>query len=229
METPDLTIRETAALSGVASTVVEKAVQSGIILPRAAPALFPGGSTRYLPARAVVYFHALKAADLTDLPRRHKRAIWSRITGMEPMRLGPVEFAPGATLDLKLALCQFGIANGYREARDRYIKSDPEILGGTPVIDGTRIPVYAVLGGSGTATPSKTCSTTIPMFPGTHSGPPRSTPPPIPYGGGPRDGPGTARTRRVAWRRRDRERWRVLPPASETCNLSVDIRRSQGI
>lgn len=146
METPDLTIRETATLSGVASTVVEKAVQSGIIVPRTAPALFPGGSTRYLPARAVVYFHALKAADLADLPRRHKRAIWSRITGMEPMRLGPVEFAPGATLDLKLALPRFGIANEYREARDRYIKSNPEILGGTPVIDGTRIPVYAVLG-----------------------------------------------------------------------------------
>ena len=83
---------------------------------------------------------------LADLPRRHKRAIWSRITGMEPMRLGPVEFAPGATLDLKLAQPQFGVANGYREARDRYIRSDPEILGGTPVIDGTRIPVYAVLG-----------------------------------------------------------------------------------
>lgn len=146
METPDLTIRETATLSGVASTVVEKAVQSGIIVPRTAPALFPGGSTRYLPARAVVYFHALKAADLADLPRRHKRAIWSRITGMEPMRLGPVEFAPGATLDLKLALPRFGIANEYREARDRYIKSNPEILGGTPVIGGTRIPVYAVLG-----------------------------------------------------------------------------------
>ena len=146
METPDLTIRETAALSGVASTVVEKTVQSGIIVPHAAPALFRGGSTRYLPARAVVYFHALKAADLADLPRRHKRAIWSRITGMEPMRLGPVEFAPGATLDLNLAHIQFGIANGYREVRDRYIKSNPEILGGTPVIDGTRIPVYAVLG-----------------------------------------------------------------------------------
>lgn len=146
MDTPDLTIRETAALAGVASAVVEKAVQSGIIVPRTAPALFPGGSTRYLPARAVVYFHVLKAADLADLPRRHKRAIWARITGMEPMRFGPVEFAPGATLDLKIARSQFGIANGYREARDRYIRSDPEILGGTPVIDGTRIPVYAVLG-----------------------------------------------------------------------------------
>ena len=146
METPDLTVRETAALSGVASTVVEKAIQSGIIVPHAAPALFPGGSKRYLPTRAVVYFHALKVADLADLPRRHKRAIWSRITGMEPMRLEPVEFAPGATLDLNLALLQFGVAKGYREARDQYIKSDPEILGGTPVINGTRIPVYAVLG-----------------------------------------------------------------------------------
>ncbi len=146
MQTPDLTLRETAALSGVAATVVEKAVQSGIIVPLAAPALFPGASTRYLPARAVVYFGALNAADLADLPRRHKYAIWSHIAGMEPLRLGPIEFAPGATLDLTPARSRLGIANGYCEARDRFIKSDPEVLGGTPVIEGTRIPVYAVLG-----------------------------------------------------------------------------------
>ncbi len=193
MDTPDLTIRETVALSGVASTVVEKAVQSGIIVPRTAPALFPGGSTRYLPARAVVYFHALKAADLADLPRRHKRAIWARITGMEPMRLGPVEFAPGATLDLKLALSQFGIANGYwGEARDRYIKSDPEILGGTPVIDGTRIPVYAVLGRLQYGDTLEDLLDDYPHVPAPHSGPLRSMPPPTLYG----DGLGAARTSR---------------------------------
>lgn len=65
---------------------------------------------------------------------------------MEPMRLAPVQFAPGATLDLDIACVQFRVANAYREMRDRYIRSDPDILGGTPVIDGTRIPVYAVLG-----------------------------------------------------------------------------------
>ncbi len=34
----------------------------------------------------------------------------------------------------------------YRNARDRHITSHPDILGGTPVITGTRITVYAVLG-----------------------------------------------------------------------------------
>ena len=37
-------------------------------------------------------------------------------------------------------------AEKYRENRDRYITSNPDILGGTPVIAGTRISVYSVLG-----------------------------------------------------------------------------------
>ncbi|MCY4011987.1 MAG: DUF433 domain-containing protein [Gammaproteobacteria bacterium] len=34
----------------------------------------------------------------------------------------------------------------YRSARDRWIVSDPEILGGTPVVVGTRVSVYAIRG-----------------------------------------------------------------------------------
>ena len=34
----------------------------------------------------------------------------------------------------------------YRAARDRWIRSDPEILGGTPVVVGTRVSVYAIRG-----------------------------------------------------------------------------------
>ena len=37
-------------------------------------------------------------------------------------------------------------AERYRQARDRYITSDADILGGTPVIAGTRLTVYAILG-----------------------------------------------------------------------------------
>ena len=37
-------------------------------------------------------------------------------------------------------------AERYREARDLYITTDADILGGTPVVVGTRITVYAVLG-----------------------------------------------------------------------------------
>ena len=63
------------------------------------------------------------------------------------MRLGTVEFAFGAMLDLeRVAADSLQNAERYREARDRYIASDADILGGTPVIAGTRLTVYSILG-----------------------------------------------------------------------------------
>ena len=100
--TADLTIRETAALSGVPRTTIEKALEARVLRTIAAPARFRGGAMRYLPMRAVVYFRSLKAANLTGLPLCHKRAIWTRLVQLEPMRLDTIEFTPGATLDLKL-------------------------------------------------------------------------------------------------------------------------------
>ena len=145
--TADLTIRETAALSGVSRTTIEKAMEARVLQALTGPARLRGGAMRYLPIRAVVYFHALKAANLTDLPLRHKRAIWTNMSRLEPMQLETIEFTPGAMLDLKrLAADSFRNAERYRKARDRYITSDEEILGGTPVIAGTRLTVYAILG-----------------------------------------------------------------------------------
>ncbi len=145
--TADLTIRETAALSGVARTTIEKALEARVLQALSGPARLRGGSMRYLPVRAVVYFHTLKAANLTDLPLRHKRAIWTNMVRLEPMQLETIEFTPGAMLDLKrLAADSLRNAERYRKARDRYITSDEDILGGTPIIAGTRLTVYAILG-----------------------------------------------------------------------------------
>lgn len=145
--TADLTIRETAALSGVPPARIEKAVEAGIVRTIAGPARLRGGATRYLPVRAVVFFRCLKAANLADLPVRHKRTIWTHLVRLEPMRLGTIEFSPGAMLDLeRLAGDSLRSAERYREARDRYIVSDADILGGTPVIAGTRLTVYSILG-----------------------------------------------------------------------------------
>ena len=145
--TADLTIRETAALSGVPKTTIEKSLEAGILRTVDAPARIRGGSTRYLPIRAVAYFRSLKAADLVDLPVRHKRAIWERLVQVEPMRLEAVEFTRGAMFDMeRLAADALREAERYREARDRYITSNAGILGGTPVIRGTRLTVFAILG-----------------------------------------------------------------------------------
>lgn len=145
--TADLTIRETAALSGVSRTTIEKAMEARVLDALTGPARLRGGAMRYLPIRAVVYFHALKAANLTDLPLRHKRAIWTNMIRLEPMQLETIEFTPGAMIDLeRLAADSLRKAERYRKARDRYITSDEDILGGTPVIAGTRLTVYAILG-----------------------------------------------------------------------------------
>ena len=145
--TADLTIREAAALAGVPLSAIEKALEAGVLRTVAGPARFRGGATRYLPIRAVAYFHSLKAADLTDLALRHKREIWARLAGLEPWRLEAIEFTPGASLDMpRLAADPLRKAERYRDARDRYIATDREILGGTPVITGTRVTVYSVLG-----------------------------------------------------------------------------------
>ena len=83
---------------------------------------FRGGAMRYLPVPVVVYFHALKAAKLTDLPLRHKRSIWTCMVRLKPMKLKTIEFAPSAMLDLeRLAADSLGNPERYPKARDRYI------------------------------------------------------------------------------------------------------------
>ncbi len=145
--TADLTLREAAELAGVTKTTVEKAVEAKVIRPLIRPARLRGGSTRYVPLQAVAFFAALKQANLVDLPVRLKKALWSGLARLEPMELAPVEFSPGTVLHLdELANEPFEAAVRYKASRDAHIVSDPETLGGTPVIRGTRVTVYSVLG-----------------------------------------------------------------------------------
>ena len=141
---PDLTVRETALLAEVSEKTVEKALEAGVLRAVAAPARFRGGAARFLPIRAVAFFHALDAADLADLPLRHKRALWDQLTTLKPGPLQAIEFAPGASLDLeRLAARTLNYAERYRDARDRHIAPNPD--GGAPVVAGTGLTVHAVL------------------------------------------------------------------------------------
>lgn len=144
---PDLTLREAAELAGVTKTTVEKAVEAQVMQTLTSPARLRGGSTRYVPLQAVAYFAALKSANLIDLPVRHKKALWTRLVRLDPTQLRPIEFSPGTVLHVdELSGEVFETAVRYKESRDAHIVSDTDILGGTPVIRGTRISVYAVLG-----------------------------------------------------------------------------------
>lgn len=146
-EAADFTIRETAALAGVAKTAVDKAIESEVVRARKGKARLKGGTTRFLPISAVVYFAVIERSGLgPTLAVKYKKAIFSEIAKRRGTALSAVEFAPGAKLDVrKLAEDRFRVARRYRLARDKHIVSHEKILGGTPVIKGTRMSVYSVL------------------------------------------------------------------------------------
>lgn len=151
--TPELTFREAAHFAAVELGAVEKAVETRV-LPVARPRGrgVPGPAVRRLPLASVAYLAAVREAGLTDLALKHKRAIWGGLVGRTSAGGGagappPVEFAPGTSIDVsRLAGKAVERAERYARARDAHIVCDPEIKGGTPVIRGTRMTVYAVLG-----------------------------------------------------------------------------------
>ena len=155
-----LSVHETAELAAVSKHAVEKAIENGIVDVdrRGGGGPSARGAARRVPLACVAYLGALKRAELIDLPVKHKRALWRGVRSTFHMsdeasvkrrgdRPGPVEFARGATLDVAaLAGDLIERAERYVAARERHIAIDPEIKGGTPVIHGTRMSVYAVRG-----------------------------------------------------------------------------------
>lgn len=79
-----------------------------------------------------------------------KRDLARTLGNRRPDRMAaePLEVAPAVTVDLS-ALVGPDLAERaarYSQARDDYIEINPDIMGGTPVLRGTRITVYSVLG-----------------------------------------------------------------------------------
>lgn len=146
----ELTINETAHLAGVSPKFIEKSVESGVLPAEKVPDALSRRPIRHLPLAAVPYLSAISDEWLRDLPLTRKRRLWmllSRQAFGAGERLATVQLNHMLTLDLEgLAGARLREAYAYRAARDEYLASDPEILGGTPVIRGTRLSVYAVLG-----------------------------------------------------------------------------------
>lgn len=139
-----LTVRETAELSGVGFKTVEKAVDNRIVRAVIKPSL-KTRKMRYLPLNAVVFFSALDVDVLKGLSVARKRELWKKLEKLDTRRLGTIEIAHGLSLDLGVLSAEPAErARDYTEARDRYIECHADILGGTPVIRGTRLTVYAV-------------------------------------------------------------------------------------
>jgi uncharacterized protein (DUF433 family) len=145
----NLTPREVAELSHVPKRVIEKAIEERVLRVqfRAAP-----GATRrvrrLLPEYAVAYATIMSKLDVKlGLVQKKRLAVWLAHAKPGQVRKARLELAPALHLDVgRLVGDAMDRAERYRSARDALIILDKAIMGGTPVVRGTRMTVYSVLG-----------------------------------------------------------------------------------
>jgi len=142
-----LSPREVSELSGTPRHLVEKAIEEHVLLVRT-PTRRGGNGRRMLPMHAVVYAALVSKLDL-KLTTAHKKRLLGKLAHLKSadMRKARVELSPAVEIDVgRLVGDVLERAERYRMARDASIQVDERIMGGTPIIRGTRMTVYSVLG-----------------------------------------------------------------------------------
>lgn len=142
----EFSAREVAELANVPVRAVDKAIEEKVLAGIRSGAR---GRRRMLPLHAVPYTAIVARLPVT-LSLAAKRDL-ARTLGkrcLDRMTTEPLEIAPAVTVDLS-ALVGSDLAERaarYGRAREDYIEINPDIMGGTPVLRGTRITVYSLLG-----------------------------------------------------------------------------------
>lgn len=138
--------REVAELANVSVRAVDKAIEEKVLAGIRASAR---GRRRMLPLHAVPYAAIVARLPVT-LTLAAKRDLARTLGERHPDRMTtePLEIAPAVTVDLSALVGSdlAGRAARYSQAREDHIMIDPDIMGGTPVLRGTRMTVYSVLG-----------------------------------------------------------------------------------
>ena len=142
--TDGFSAREVAELANVPVRAVDKAIEEKVLA-----GIRAGGRRRVLPLHAVPYAAIVAALPVT-LSLAAKRDLVRALGERAPDRMTahPLEIAPAVTVDVP-ALVGSDLAERaarYGRAREDHIVVDPDIMGGTPVLRGTRMTVYSVLG-----------------------------------------------------------------------------------
>jgi len=143
-----LTPNEVAELSGAPKRLVEKAIEERILSPRRTKPPGMRRPSRMLPTYAVAYAAAVNNLGLA-LSLEHKKRLAGIIAlaGPTGLRNKRAMIEPAVEIDIgQLVGDALDRTEKYRAARDEFIVVDEAIKGGTPVIRGTRMTVYSVLG-----------------------------------------------------------------------------------
>lgn len=142
------TTREVAELANVPVRAIDKAVEENV-LTGIRHVVWRGKKRRMLPLHAVPYAAIVGRLSLT-LTRGDKRKLARVLAARSPgsMTIEPLEIAPAVSVDVARLVTRdlAERAVRYARARQEHVEENPDILGGTPVIKGTRLTVYAIQG-----------------------------------------------------------------------------------
>lgn len=141
-----LTVKEAAELSGVSARSIEKAAEEGVIAKTMIRGSLRPVRSAHVPVQVVVYASVLKRVRGFHIDRNTKKLLFRCIKHFGD-ELGTFEPTPGVRLAVDtLAAAEWARARDYVAAKGEYLESREDVLGGEPVIKGTRITCRSVLG-----------------------------------------------------------------------------------
>ena len=134
-----LTRREAAEIGRVPLNAIDKAIEQGVVKPKRSK------GKPLLPAHEVALLVLLRQIDVT-LPNKTKGRLRNWLAHLQPQAVGS-EFAVSEALRVAMTadVAQtIERAESYARLRDRYVERNPAVMGGEPVIAGTRVPVRTI-------------------------------------------------------------------------------------
>lgn len=134
-----LTRREAAEIGRVPLNAIDKAIEQGVLKPRRR------AGKPLLPAHEVALLVLLRQIDVA-LPSKAKTRLRKWLARPQPQTVG-AELALSDALRVAMtedAVQTIERAESYARLRDRYVECNPAVMGGEPVITGTRVPVRTV-------------------------------------------------------------------------------------
>lgn len=139
MATAEFTPVEASWVTGLSVKAVNKAIEDAAVPVRIVRA--GRRRHRYVPYDSLICLQ-LHAEGLNRLPLRLRRDVFRQVL-KEPLR---EQFKYTEALIIDVGSARMKLSNRVQELdkASSMIHSDPEIMGGTPVFRGTRIPVYVV-------------------------------------------------------------------------------------
>jgi uncharacterized protein (DUF433 family) len=134
---------QAAAVTGVPLAAVHKAIDGRLIRPRSARS---GATVRRLLTKEQLIYLQLEAEGLRLLPVRTRREIANAIQRSPKTDLMPI--GNGTVLFVECKAARRKVEGQLKQLAHiaEMVVSDPEIMRGTPVFKGTRIPVDLVAG-----------------------------------------------------------------------------------